>query len=166
MTSLKALPVWPLVAFVALGAAAACNKDKTTQKAEAVAPAPAPAPVVVGEVAEGHGFKVTMRPGPGQYKVGETGAVEIVLNSRSGFKCNEQYPYKFVAAESSGLTFPKQTVKKEGMALAEAESVMTVPVVPDAAGHPVVEGVFHFSVCNEETCLVEKKKLALTLDVH
>ena len=107
-----------------------------------------------------------MRPTGEMYTVGEPANVEIVLNARGGFKCNDDYPYKFVAKEAPGMTYTTKVVKKDGIKVGEAESVMIIPVVPEAAGKQTVEGKFYFSVCNDETCLVEKKDLAFTVDVH
>jgi len=100
------------------------------------------------------------------YQVGEPANVQIVLNARGGFKCNDEYPYKFVPKESAGLTYLTKVVKKDAMTLGEDESVMTIPITPEAVGKQKVEGKFYFSVCNDETCLVEKKDLAFVVDVH
>ncbi len=161
-----------------------CNKDKSGQQAESpknaaaadvpaqpAAAAEAPkeaakeAATVPSEI-EAAAFKVAMRPSGETYAVGEPATVEIVLNARGGYKCNDEYPYKFVPKGSPGLTYTKQIVKKDAIKVGKAESVMTIPVLPEAAGKQTVEGKFYFSVCNEETCLVEKKDLAFTLDVH
>ncbi len=181
--ALGALAVLPLVG---------CNKDKTSQQAEspssaatagaAAEPAKAtdtagapdspeaakkaePNAAVPSEI-EAAAFKVAMRPSGGMYTVGEPAKVEIVLNARGGYKCNDEYPYKFVAKDAPGLTYTTPIVKKDAIKVGKAESVMTIPVLPEAAGKQTVEGKFYFSVCNEETCLVEKKDLAFTLDVH
>ena len=170
---------------VALGALAllplaGCNKDKSSQQAEspsgaaaadaAAEPAEAakkaePNAAVPSEI-EAAAFKVAMRPSAGMYTVGEPAQVEIVLNARGGYKCNDEYPYKFVPKAAPGLTYTTPIVKKDAIKVGKAESVMTIPVLPEAAGKQTVEGKFYFSVCTEETCLVEKKDLALTLDVH
>jgi len=158
----------------------ACSKDRSSQQAES--PSNTAAADVAAEQAEqaepskkaaaapseveGPAFKVAMRGSDQIYQVGEPANVQIVLNARGGFKCNDEYPYKFVPKESAGLTYLTKVVKKDAMTLGEDESVMTIPITPEAVGKQKVEGKFYFSVCNDETCLVEKKDLAFVVDVH
>jgi hypothetical protein len=42
---------------------------------------------------------------------------------------------------------------------------MRVPFTPDGAGQRTVSGQFAFSVCTDETCLMEKRDLSLVVDV-
>jgi hypothetical protein len=180
--SASKLPSRPVALVLALAALslAGCSKDKSGQQAESPSNA-AGADVVAAEAEqveppkeaaaapseiEAPAFKVAMRASGEMYTVGEPANVEIVLNARGGYKCNDEYPYKFVPKDAPGLTYLTKVVKKDAIKVGKEESVMTIPVTPEAAGKQKVEGKFYFSVCNAETCLVEKKDLAFTLDVH
>ena len=78
---------------------------------------------------------------------------------------NQQYPYKFKAKEAAGVKFAQPVVGKDAAKIEQQRVTMRVPFVPDAAGQRTVSGQFAFSVCTEETCLIEKRDLALVVDV-
>ena len=43
---------------------------------------------------------------------------------------------------------------------------MTVKLTPQSAGQQRVSGRFYFSVCTEEKCLIERRSLALDIQVR
>jgi len=108
-------------------------------------------------------FALSIKPS-GEYKAGQPATVEIVLEAKAPFHANEKYPYKFKTAPTSGVTFPAAIVKKDQ---AKVENMkVTMPVAFSAeAGKKRVHGVFHFSVCTDDKCLIEKRALALEVDV-
>jgi hypothetical protein len=101
----------------------------------------------------------------GPYSAGQEGAVEIVLDAKPPFHANQQYPYKFKAKEGAGVKFSQPVVGKDAAKVEQQRVTMRVPFVPDGAGQRTVSGQFAFSVCTEETCLMEKRDLALVVDV-
>jgi hypothetical protein len=148
----------------------------TTQAAAAAAPtetaAPASAAPVAPSAAEAAGashydearFALVAQPS-GSYASGQEGTVEIVLNAKPPFHANQQYPYKFKAKEGAGVKFAQAVVGKDAAKVEQTRVTMRVPFVPDGAGQRTVSGQFAFSVCTDETCLMEKRDLSLVVDV-
>jgi hypothetical protein len=109
-------------------------------------------------------FALVAQPS-GAYAAGQEGSVEIVLDAKPPFHANQQYPYKFKAKEGAGVKFAQPVVGKDAAKVEQQRVTMRVPFVPDGAGQRTVSGQFAFSVCTEETCLMEKRDLALVVDV-
>jgi hypothetical protein len=135
----------------------------------AASDAPATAPAMPGAQAgssryDEAKFTVEARPS-GSYAAGKEGALEIVLDAKPPFHTNQQYPYKFKAKEGPGVKFPQPVVGKDGAKLEPQRVTMRVPFTPDGAGQRTVNGQFAFSVCTDETCLMEKRDLSLVVDV-
>jgi len=184
----QALPV--LVAFAAL--AAGCKREAPPAAQEARAPsavlepaaarpeavgaaAPAAAPegsppAAAAQPAAGSAnyseksFELTLRPS-GSYAPGKEGTVEILLDAKPPFHVNTQYPYKFKAKEGPGVKYPKPVVTKDAAKLETQRVTMPVAFVAETAGSHAVTGQFAFSVCTDETCLMEKRDLTLVVDV-
>lgn len=95
---------------------------------------------------------------------GSAATVEAVLVAKPPYHCNAEYPHKFkLAAAPSGLTYPETTVK--GAKVTAEKSVLPIVVQAQSPGKAKVSGTLSFSVCNEERCLVEKRDLAVELEV-
>lgn len=103
--------------------------------------------------------------GSGGYKAGQEGKVEIVLEAKAPFHANDKYPYKFKTQESAGVTFPVAIVKKDQAKIETMKVTMPVAFTAAEAGKKRVSGVFHFSVCTDDKCLIEKRALAVDVDV-
>jgi hypothetical protein len=101
----------------------------------------------------------------GAYSAGKAGELEIVLEAKDPFHVNDKYPYKFKLADSPGVTYPDKVVTKDHVKLEHKKAVMTVAFTPSDAGKKKISGVFHFSVCTEDKCMIEKRDLALDVDV-
>jgi hypothetical protein len=109
-------------------------------------------------------FELSFRPS-GSYAAGQEGAVEIVLDAKPPFHVNTQYPYKFKVKEGPGVKYPKPVVTKDAAKMETQRVTMPVAFVPEAAGNHTVSGQFAFSVCTDETCLMEKRDLTLVVAV-
>jgi len=101
----------------------------------------------------------------GAYQVGQKGSVKIVLVAKGGYKVNEEYPYKFKLEPNAGLEYAQDIVKKDFVELERKRATMTVPLMPKAAGKQRVAGKFYFSICTDEKCLIERRDLALDIEV-
>jgi hypothetical protein len=150
----------------------AAPADTPAPAAETAAPTPAasgatatPSPAGAGSSRYDEAkFDLTAQPS-GAYAAGQEGAVEIVLNAKPPFHANQQYPYKFKAKEAAGVKFAQPVLGKDAAKLEAQRVTMRVPFTPDGAGKRTVSGQFAFSVCTEETCLMEKRDLSLVVDV-
>jgi hypothetical protein len=170
--------------------AAACSKEVTpnaepqnsverapvtTSAAVAARPNPGPEPQAAPAASESAealaasnkvseaNFDLSIEP-KGDFKSGQAGTVEIVLLAKGPFKVNDKYPYKFKVKEGSGVKYPGPVIK-EGVKLEKTRAVLPVPFTPESAGKKQIAGRFDFSVCTPERCLIEKRELALAIDV-
>jgi hypothetical protein len=101
----------------------------------------------------------------GAYQVGKQAAVKIVLDAKGVYKVNDEYPYKFKLQPSAGLAYERDIVKRDAVKLEKKRATMTVGLTPKAAGKQRVAGKFYFSICTDEKCLIEKRDLALEVEV-
>ena len=100
----------------------------------------------------------------GKYTAGVPGTVTAVLVAKPGYHCNEKYPYKLVLDPApAGVSYPATTVK--GISYGPSRSTLSVPFVPEKAGSYTLSGVFHLSVCTEDTCKLAKQALSVQIAV-
>ena len=163
----------PPLALVFLGVAvgaSGCKKDEpapvvTSAEPSALAEAkgaeaPGPAQPEYHESA----FDVVLRPVP-PFAAGKPGKVEIVLDAKGEYHMNETYPYRFKTHASDGVAYAAPTFSKDSMRLEGTKGTMTLEVTPASPGEKSVSGLFLFSVCSAERCLVEKRELMAKLAV-
>src|SRR5262245_37631610 len=104
---------------------------------------------------EGDGYTIVVTDGSG--KVGEETHVVVTIKAKAGFKVNEKYPTKLKLHDApSGVELPKQVLKKDDGSF-EGKSAFTfkVPVKATRAGSFDVKGKLKFSVCNDQSCLID-----------
>jgi hypothetical protein len=95
---------------------------------------------------------------------GSSATVEAVLVANPPYHCNAEYPHKFkLGAPPAGISYPEATVK--GAKVTAERSVLAIPVQAQSPGKATVSGTLQFSVCNDDRCLVEKRELALNIEV-
>jgi hypothetical protein len=109
-------------------------------------------------------FKLALEPG-GDYQAGKEGIVTVTLSALPPFKVNDQYPHKFKAKDAPGVKFASAVFGKDKAKLEKQSLTLPVRFSPEKSGKVTVAGQFSFSVCTDENCLLEKRDLALTLDV-
>ncbi len=131
-----------------------------TGKAPVAEPAKSAAPerkvkTVGGTSASSDSFSLSISA-PSPVRSGETANAAIVLSARAPYHCNPKYPYKFAVDGGS-------TVR--GMSVSEKTATMSVPFTPSQKGRSTVSGTLSFSVCTADKCLIEKRKLAVSVDV-
>jgi hypothetical protein len=116
---------------------------------------------VAGTGAAGEGFAVSISA-PSPVRSGATSSAVVVLSAKDPYKCNDKYPYKLVLdAPAGGVSYPQPTVR--GMSVAEKQSSMSVPFSVAQPGSATVAGTLHFSICTADKCLIEKRKLSVTV---
>lgn len=131
-----------------------------------VPPEAPPPPPVESPKQSAQAFSVWLQSS-GRYSAGQQGTVEAVVVPKNEFHCNPDYPYKFVTSSgSSGVSYPKPTVRGDGLSVSTTRAVMRIPFVPQNAGDTKVGGTFHFSVCSESQCVVEKRDVSVTVKVQ
>jgi hypothetical protein len=142
---------------------AAPRAAEAPSAAAAAAPseaAPAGAPKVSDAA-----FDLSLEAPKAALKGGQPGTVEVVLVAKAPFHVNDKYPIKLKLKETAGVKYENLTIGKDAAKVEAMKAVMPVSFTPDAAGKRTVAGQFAFSVCTEDKCLMEKRDLALEVNV-
>ena len=99
------------------------------------------------------------------YKVGQPGAVQVVLVPKGEFHCNDKYPYKVkLGTPPPGVTYPQEIVRDASVS--PTRTSITVPFTPTAAGDARISGKFSFSVCKADQCVIDAREVAATVKVE
>lgn len=122
--------------------------------------------------AEAVPYKIEVTPAPLKVKVGATGAVVIHFTPNKGHHWNEEYPAKVTFAAPAAPAAAKATPAKEqyskaagDFAVKDGAAALTVRLTGKQAGAQQLVAQARFSVCNDTTCLIEKKDIAVSVDV-
>jgi hypothetical protein len=136
------------------------------------APAPAPAPPAnCGHAACGESYFIDTALQDGCTAAAKC-QVAIKLVATGGFHINDQYPYRFKAADDPTVEFlgtdpaGKNVFSKPAGDWAQGDAksgVMTVHLTPTTKGSSTISGVFKLSVCSAEKCLIEQPELHVAL---
>jgi hypothetical protein len=138
----------------------------TAAAAPAAAPAAdAPAPTGAAKFTDA-AFDLTLEAPKASLKAGQAGSVEIVLTAKAPFHVNDKYPIKLKLKETAGVKYENLTIGKDAAKVEAMKAVLPVSFTPDGAGKRTVAGVFSFSVCTEDKCLMEKRDLLLDVNVE
>lgn len=123
-----------------------------------------PAEPAMGKLDEKN-FSVEMKAA-GPYKAGQQGNVEVVLEPKGEFHCNQEYPYKIkLGTAPAGITYPQPIVKTDAITIKPEKAVMKVPFTPEKPGEAKVSGNFYFSICTSQQCVIENRELAVMVKV-
>ncbi len=109
-------------------------------------------------------FDLVMKPA-GAVVAGQSSAVEIQVDAKNGYHVNEKYPYKFKPAASPGVTYASPAFNADAAKLEEKRATMTVRFTPEGKGDKTVAGLFAFSLCSADQCLIEKRDVLLHVNV-
>ena len=101
---------------------------------------------------------------------GSASAVDLHLVSRAGYHVNMEYPMAFVPSPEATVKFqgvrvplrPGSTAPCQGDGKEVCSVSLVLPYVPPPSGSARVAGVFAFSVCSAERCLIQKVPLSIT----
>jgi hypothetical protein len=129
----------------------------------AAAPADAAAPTGAAKFTD-TGFDLSLEAPKAPLKAGQAGSVEVVLTAKAPFHVNDKYPIKLKLKETPGVKYDNLTIGKDAVKLEPMKAVMPVGFTPEA-GKRTVSGVFSFSVCTEDKCLMEKRDLLIDVNV-
>lgn len=145
-----------------LGAAAACSLALAV-------PTAAAAPATVAPLATINGEQYTIDVATPPVSVGAEAEFQVKVTATGGFKFNKAFPTKLkLGAAPDGLEFPKPKLKKgDGQASADGKSfTFAVPVKATRAGKFPFDAVLKFSVCNDDKCVVQRKKLKSSISAR
>jgi hypothetical protein len=136
---------------------AACSRDRPGASGQAAQPASGAPPLASKAF-----YRVDAGPEVA-CTAGATCEARLQLTALGDYHINQDYPFKFVGEPAPALPL----VGEAAFALADAKhGTLTVRFTPTAAGARTLAGVFKLSVCSDDTCEIEKPKLALAVTVR
>jgi len=141
--------------------AAGCRREEPPPAKVAEEPSARPAPV--SELHEAT-FDLRMKP-VGALTAGQPASIEITVDAKGGYHPNEKYPYKFKPAEAQGVRYASPAFSAEAVKLEPQRATLTVSFTPEGKGDRTIAGLFAFSLCSADQCLIEKRDLALHVGV-
>jgi hypothetical protein len=143
---------------------AAPSAAETTNSAPAAAAAAAePAAAGVAKVSD-PSFDVSLEAPKAPLKAGQAGSVEVLLVAKAPFHVNDKYPIKMKLKETPGVKYANLVVGKDAAKVENMKATLPVSFTPEA-GKRQIAGQFLFSVCTDDKCLMEKRELALDVNV-
>lgn len=154
LLSLVTLGALGLVVVACTKSEAAPSQNKPTPMAEGTGAAAARV--------ETETYVAYVRPA-GEFTKDSEGTVEVVLEAKSDYHINEQYPYKVTPRESDGVKYAKEKFGREDGTFEATKAVIRVKFTPTRSGEVKVGGKFALSICSDKQCLMEKKDLELSL---
>ena len=168
--------IWTLLAIPSLVLAAAGCKDSPPapkhdhaqhdhsqhqQRAEQKADEPAGPRIETGS------FLLAVAPAQPKYAAGKAGELEIALESRGEWHVNQDYPIRVDIKAAPGVAIPKaELVKDDAKEFGDEKVRFLASVEPSAAGTHEVTCDVSFAMCTEENCILEKRTVAMELEVQ
>lgn len=140
------------------------HHDHAAHKAEAAPKEPA-APA--GPRIETGAFLLAVAPAQPKYTVGKPGEVEIALEGRGDWHVNQEYPIRIevTAPEGAGVA-KKELFKDDAKEFGEKKVRFLALVAPSAAGEHEVSCDVSFAMCTDENCVLERRTVAMRLEVQ
>ena len=112
-------------------------------------------------------FLLAVAPVQPKYAAGKVGEVEIALESRGEWHVNQEYPIRVDLKAPSGVAIPKaELVKDDAKEFGEEKVRFLASVEPSAAGEHELTCDVSFAMCTEENCILERRTLAMVLEVE
>jgi hypothetical protein len=152
------------VAFIEM----ACTKDSA-----AATSTQTKATVAAGPHVDGNHYIIDAAPAS-DCAAGANCAVTVKLGAQGEYHINQQYPYKFTATASPGVTYlgsdsngPNVFTKTAGdFAIGdEKTATMTVKFKASQKGAIAVGGTFKLSVCSAQNCQLEQQDVSVNVTV-
>ncbi|HEX4475228.1 MAG TPA: hypothetical protein VH142_09140 [Polyangiaceae bacterium] len=157
-----------VIAFCLVGLAGCKHADAPAPEAtpgDPASSASAASPAAATSEVHDEDYDLTVVP-DGAYTTGKSGTVKIVLAAKGVYHVNDKYPYKFKVKDAPGVAFKGPVFTRDDVSIEEKRATMNVVFTPDSAGQKTIAGLFAFSVCSAEHCLVEKRDLTLDVSVN
>jgi hypothetical protein len=167
--------IWILLAILSLAVpATGCEKSAPAPKhdhdhshhqhEQPVEPAPdEPA----GPRIETGSFLLAVAPVQPKYAAGKAGELEIALESRGDWHVNQEYPIRVDIEAATGVAIPKsELVKDDAKEFGNQKVRFLARVEPTTAGKHEVTCDVSFAMCTEENCILEKRTVAMELEVQ
>jgi hypothetical protein len=145
---------------VALVGGSGCRHEAPERGPVPAEPSAAQAKAAAGPELHEPTFDLVMTPA-GAIVAGQPSAAEIRVDAKSGYHINDKYPYKFKPAVSPGVAYASPVFGADAAKLEEKRATMTVRFTPEGKGDKTIAGLFAFSLCSVDQCLIEKRDVSL-----
>jgi len=120
-----------------------------------------------GPTIETGSFLLAVAPAQPKYAAGKPGQLEIALESRGEWHVNQEYPIRVDIKAPDGVVLPKaELVKDDAKEFGDDKVRFLARVEPSAAGKHEVTCDVSFAMCTEENCILEKRTVAMELEVQ
>ena len=140
------------------------EEPKASASAAPSAPPPPKQHTVRGTSVGAEHFSVSIQA-PSPVMVGKSATATIVLVAKSPFHCNDKYPYKFkLDAPGPGVSYPSSLAR--GMSVRGAHGSMGVPFTGRQPGRATVSGTLYMSVCSADQCMMDRRRLAVSVQIQ
>ena len=121
----------------------------------------------LGPKIETGSFLLSVAPAEQTYTIGQAGKVEIALESRGPWHVNQEYPIRVDLNAEPGVTLPRtELAKGDAEELGETKVRFLAAVEPASAGIHDVSCDVSFALCTDDNCVLEKRTVALALEVQ
>ena len=132
----------------------------------AVAPHADAPPAEAGPVVDDPSFELRANA-HGPYTAGTQGTFEILLTPRGNYHVNQDYPMSVTLTGPDAVAFPSAELGNDDAAERTLQRArFDVPFTASAAGEQRVTVDVDFAVCTPETCMPDRRTLALLLPVE
>ena len=112
-------------------------------------------------------FLLAVAPVQPRYAAGRAGEVEIALESRGEWHVNQEYPIRVdIKAAPEVAVLKRELVKDDAKEFGDEKVRFLAPIEPSKAGKHEVTCDVSFAMCTEENCILEKRTVAMELEVH
>jgi hypothetical protein len=112
-------------------------------------------------------FLLALTPAQPKYAAGKAGELEIALESRGEWHVNQDYPIRVDIEAAPGVTIAKaELVKDDAKEFGDEKVRFLASVEPSTAGTHEVTCDVSFAMCTEENCILEKRTVAMELEVQ
>jgi hypothetical protein len=86
--------------------------------------------------------------------------VDVRLVPRNGYHVNHDYPIRLRVTAPAGVTLPRAEYDRAAASeFGDPRAVFGVKYTPTSAGAKEFQADFNFSVCNPQTCMLERQHL-------
>jgi hypothetical protein len=139
--------------------------DHSQHHAEHAEPKKAEGPA--GPKIETGSFLLAVAPAQPEYAAGKPGQLEIALESRGDWHVNQEYPIRVDIRAPEGVKVAKAELEKgDAKEFGDDKVTFLASVEPSAAGKHEVTCDVSFAMCTEENCILEKRTVAMELEVQ
>ncbi len=93
------------------------------------------------------------------------GQLRITVAAKPPYHVNAEYPHRFTVDEERGLRASSRVIAGTALQISSERLVVPLSVTPDHPGEARIAGELKFSVCTDERCVMEKRRLGLGFPV-